>query len=148
MKTNWLNRFIAAPGPHLCLCLSEEEYDRAMKHLRCKHYGPWMTSARANATTHLMVNNDGSEAAVVCLRDHASRDPVSVAALLVHEAVHVWQWWAESHGETKPGAEQEAYAIQYVSQVLMEEFSRRMKDEQRQSVTRKRRVSRPSRSRT
>lgn len=119
---------MAAPGPHLCLCLTEEEYDQVMKYLRCKHYGPWIKTEQAHATTHMMVNNEGNQTAVVCLRDYANRDSVAVAALLVHEAVHIWQWWTETYGEVRPGSEQEAYAIQYISSELMYEFSRRIKD--------------------
>jgi hypothetical protein len=121
----WLDRRIAAAGPYLTLCLSEEEYDAAMRHLRCKHYGPWISTPQASATTHHLSNPDGNLCAVVCLGDFAGRNPVEVAGLLVHEAVHVWQEYCDWHGEKAPGREQEAYAVQAVAQELMAEFARR-----------------------
>ncbi len=63
---------------------------------------------------------------MVCLRETEGRKPVEVAGLLVHEAVHVWQAYADHIGEAQPGREQEAYAIQCIAQELMAEFARRV----------------------
>ena len=62
----------------------------------------------------------------MCLEDWRGRHPVEVAGLLVHEAVHIWQQYADRIGEDEPGREQEAYAIQAISHELMAEFARRM----------------------
>jgi len=121
----WLSRSISAPGPYLTLCLSEKEYEKAMKTLKVKHYGPWISTAQANATAHHLNNEDGNLCAVICLSNYAGRDPVEVAGILVHEAVHVWQEYCDFYGEDKPGREQEAYAVQWISQTLMAEFARR-----------------------
>jgi len=121
----WLDRRISAPGPYLTLCLSEKEYEGAMKTLKVKHYGPWISTLQASATTHHLSNEDGNLCAVVCLSDYAGRKPVEVAGLLVHEAVHVWQEYCDFYGEKFPGREQEAYAVQSLAQELMEEFARR-----------------------
>jgi hypothetical protein len=51
---------------------------------------------------------------------------VQIAALLVHEAVHIWQQYCADIGEKEPASEQEAYAIQSISQTLMEEYARRL----------------------
>ena len=62
----------------------------------------------------------------MCIAVTGNRLPVEVAGLLVHEAVHVWQEYADRIGETHPGREQEAYAIQAISQELMTEYARRV----------------------
>lgn len=124
-KPLWLGRSVAAPGPYLQLCLSEAEYESALKRLKIKaDPAGWLSTAGCDATTHTMTNKDGGLACLVCLKP-TNRQGVQVAALLVHEAVHVWQAYAAHIGETAPGAEQEAYAIQAISQQLMTEFARR-----------------------
>lgn len=128
-KNNWLSRNIAAPGPYLTLCLSEEEYDDAMAHLKVKHYGPWISTPQASATSHHLSNADGNLCCVVCISGFEERTPVEVAGLLVHEAVHVWQEYCEFYGEKTPGREQEAYAVQTIAQELMAEFERRSKEQ-------------------
>lgn len=126
MKTMWLDRRIAAPGPYLALCLSEVEYKAAVKHCSIEGAAPWIKSAHADATAHNWASSKGL-ACVVCLQGWEGRNPVEVAGLLVHEAVHVWQEYADYYGEDCPGREQEAYAIQAISQELMAEFARRMR---------------------
>lgn len=121
----WLGRRIAAAGPHLTLCLSEDEYRAAMKQLRAAPAVPWPAEA-ALAAMQALENREGDLVCIVCLRQPEGREPVDVAASLVHEAVHCWQMYAEHIGEDEPGQEQEAYAIQSIAQELMTEFARRM----------------------
>lgn len=124
-KVNWLDRRVAHPGPHLALCLSEAEYVKAMKVLGQSAAPPWIKTPQAHATAHYMTNQDSSLAVAVCLSGFEGRDPIEVAGILVHEATHAWQAYAEHIGETDPGKEQEAYAIQSISQALMGEFAAR-----------------------
>lgn len=123
MKTNWLDRRIAAPGPYLALCLSEAEFRAATTHVKAPSIPKWCDK---HAQVHTFDHENGGVCCVVCLRSYEGRDPIEVAGLLVHEAVHVWQQYAESIGERYEGMEQEAYAIQSISQELMAEFARRM----------------------
>lgn len=122
-KTQWLDRRISAPGPFLTLCLSEEQFKAAIKHMRIPVAPPFVNTPHSQATAHFFDGPRGL-AAVVCLRDFEGRDPVEVAGLLIHEAVHVWQEYAAYIGEKAPGVEQEAYAIQSIAQELMAEFAR------------------------
>ena len=126
MKPKWLDRRISAPGPYLTLCLHEHEYTAALKHLGIASDAAWISTPQSDATAHLMRGKKGLSA-VVCINNWQGRDPVEIAGLLVHEAVHIWQAWADYYGELNPGAEQEAYAIQGISQELMADFARRMK---------------------
>jgi hypothetical protein len=126
-KTNWLDRRISAPGPYLCLCLSDKEYRLAMKDLKQDQIEPWIKTTQADATAHHIWTKNGT-AVVVCINGWEGKNSIEIAGLLVHEAVHAWQEWCTFYGETNPGAEQEAYAIQGISQELMAEFSRRLNE--------------------
>lgn len=126
MKTNWLNRRVACPGPYLALVLSQAEFDQAMRHCKQPLGRSYLSTKRADATTHLLANDHGETVAVVALGDISTRSGVEIAGLLVHEAVHVWQEHCASIGENNPAHEQEAYGIQSIAQELMAEFARRM----------------------
>jgi hypothetical protein len=126
VKTRWLDRRIALPGPCLALCLSEPEFKAAAKHLRVDEPGAWIKTAHSHATTHFFRLPGKPPASVVSLADWQDREPVEVAGLLIHEAVHIWQRYAEDMGEDRPGDEQEAYAVQAIAQELLAEFARRM----------------------
>lgn len=121
----WLDRRIARPGPFLTLCLTEAEFLMAMKHLNVADPPAWVNTG-ADATVHYATNPKRDMACVVCMRSWQGRNPVEVAGMLVHEAVHIWQDYAERIGEKHPASEQEAYAVQAVSQELMAEFARRV----------------------
>lgn len=124
-KTNWLERRVAKPGPYLTLCLSEEELRTATKKLTDDRMPFPMSGALCSTFTNRRTNE---LCAVVSLslvaQEH--RNAIEMAGLLVHEAVHVWQAYAKHMGETNPGDEQEAYAIQAISQELMAEYARRI----------------------
>lgn len=122
---NWLDRRIAAAGPYLALCLSQDEFDKALQHLGI-HDRYEFVSPGSDATTHHLENQKKQPVCIVCLGGYEGRNAVAVAGLLVHEAVHVWQRYARYIGESHPGDEQEAYAIQCIAQELMADFARRM----------------------
>ena len=126
MKIKWLDRRMANPGPYLCLCLSEKEYKQALRHLKVNSDEAWIKTPHADATAHLMSTQDGKHTCIICLRVKPDTTPVEIAGLLVHEAVHVVQNYFIHIGEDYPGKEQEAYAIQCVSQELMAEYARRI----------------------
>ncbi len=81
------------------------------------------------ACVWLYTNSKKESVALVALSKAAQDcgDGVGIAALLVHEAVHVWQQYIKDIGEDKPGYEQEAYGIQMISESLMKEYARRLK---------------------
>lgn len=121
----WLDRRIAAPGPFLCLCLSEADFLKAARHCNLSDPGPWMKADTAHATTHYW-ECEGQLTCIVTMRDWEKRNGIEIAGLLIHEAVHVCQKYFERIGEVRTGAEQEAYAVQSVAQELMAEFARQV----------------------
>lgn len=125
-KAKWLNRRISPHGPYLTLCMSESEYLQAARHIKIKSPDSWMSNDHCNATAHAFSMADGSLACIVCLRGWEDYNLTETIGLLVHEAVHVWQRWCDYYGEEKPAVEQEAYAVQSISQELIDDFFQRL----------------------
>lgn len=126
-KIKWLDRQVGAPGPYLTLCTSEVEYLAVMRKLKVTGHDDWIKTPQADATVHFL-EKSGNFTVVVCVRVNPYQPAISIAGLLVHESVHIWQNWCEFYGERKPGDEQEAYFIQSISQTLMTEYARRITD--------------------
>lgn len=117
----WLDRSLLA-GPYYCLCLSEKALHKELKNLGLPlNEWPGFIKRSSYATTHFFTN-DGKECAIVCLGSTKGFTGIQVAAIICHEAVHVWQYFRRSIGEDKPGDETEAYAIQTITQRLMESY--------------------------
>ena len=111
-------------APYLCLVLSEADFHRAYDDLEQEKTGrpPWILNDHSQATCHTLLNKAGDLAAVVALRGWEGRDGISIACLLLHEAVHIWQSFRAQIGEHSPSAEFEAYSIQFLAQQLMLSF--------------------------
>lgn len=127
VRPKYLHRLPCAPLPYWTLCLSEAAFKRELRELKIDDIGDWITPG-ANATAHFNLrDNKGQPITLVCMDDTGQTDPVCVAGLLVHEAVHIWQHYRETYNEREPGSEQEAYAVQAISQELMWEYVRQKK---------------------
>lgn len=127
MKTKWLDRSLLMGG-YLTLVTSQTEYKRALKDLECDANDRFVTEG-AYASTHCLRNTDGSIAHIVAVDKERAKDytGVDIAALLVHEAVHVWQNTEVDAGEMGCfGKEGEAYAVQCISLTLMREYAKRL----------------------
>lgn len=121
-KVKWLSRELVR-GPYLVLCRSEEEFLAVMKRMKVKSPPPWL-GASADAMVHHF--ELGSHlTCVVTIRDDEHASPGAINGLLVHEAVHCFQVWCRHAGESKPGDEFMAYAIQSIAQELMDDFARK-----------------------
>lgn len=124
-KINWLDRRVAKPGSYLALCLNADELAEAYRGI-CKEYLAFPeTGATAFSFRHERTNETCSVVAL-SVAAQTELNSIEIAGMLVHEAVHVWQYYAEKMGETNPGDEQEAYAIQAISQELLAEYARRI----------------------
>jgi hypothetical protein len=125
VKYRWLNRRVSKPGPFLTLCLTEEEQHHATRKLLKKN----LDFPAYGAICHTFGRDSSNELCAivsVSLNSQQNGNAIEIAGLLIHEAVHVWQRYAEDIGEKNPGSEQEAYAIQGISQELMAEYARRI----------------------
>lgn len=120
-KTLWCERNLIRSAFY-GLCLTEAAFQRELRRLKVKREDwPRFVSEGGHATTHYF-DKAGSRVVIVCLGEHKTRKPVEVYGLLVHEAVHIWQGECEAMRETSPGGEIEAYAIQSVSQNLINAY--------------------------
>lgn len=127
MKTKWLNRQIAPSLPYLTLCLSQEEFDRVLKYIKyTKEKLPFVTDGYDAKVYHLN-HEDGDKICVVCMKIDKTKSVVQHISLLVHESMHIWREYKESINENYPAAEQEAYAVQFISQELITEYLVRIK---------------------
>lgn len=122
----WLDRDLIV-GPYLTLVLSQQECDKAFAHCKLPkgEWGPWIKTDHADATLHWLNRHDGELVCIVAIRWREGISGIQIAAMLVHEAVHIWQKFKERIGEDQPSAEFEAYAIQSISQRLMEAYADR-----------------------
>ncbi len=123
-KPQWRNRAMVT-APYFTLCTTEEMFVAETKRLDWKETAEWASTKGARC--HYGRNEDGDLTCVVCVRDWDKHDPIPVAGMLVHEAVHIFQRWCHEHGEDSPSSEFQAYSIQWLSQELLEEFVRQTK---------------------
>jgi len=126
---NWLDGcLVISPVPY-CLCTDEKRFKKVMKTLRVpKSQRPsFLGRETSDAATHVLETSDGDRCAVVTIRKQGDKTAEQVYALLVHEAVHIWQFVREGLGEDSPSSEFEAYSIQSISQSLMEEYREQVK---------------------
>ena len=109
---------------HYGLCLSEKRFRKELKRLKVprENWPPFLASEHSAATTHFLVSNKGGRCAIVTLGKTKGKYNIQVAALLVHEAVHIWQAIVETIGEVSPSDEFMAYSIQGISQELMDAY--------------------------
>lgn len=120
----WLSRDTVR-APYLLLCLTDAEYQRAVRHCSVARADPWIDEERQLACVHTW-EREGNLVCVVCLAPGSlEQDPVDVILTLVHEAVHVFQRLCDSIGERAPSREFEAYSIERIAESLICEYRRR-----------------------
>ncbi len=130
----WLSRNVMALHAYYALCLDEASFYRELKSLNVPRssWPSFLRTPQANATCHQFETKGGNISFIVCIEACKGIEPIQIASLLVHEAVHIWQAYCEHIGEHQPSAEFEAYSIQWLSQQLMYSFAEQTKF-QRQS---------------
>jgi len=127
MKTTWLDRSLMRGG-YLTLVTTQAEYKHALKDMNVEASDRFVTPG-SYATTHTLNNDKGELAFIVGvdLERMKDFDSIALAALLVHEAVHVWQGTEREAGVMGCfGPEGEAYAVQNISSELMHACAKRL----------------------
>lgn len=118
----WLDRDLIRSPYSFALCLSEKEFKQELRRLELprKEWPSFLATNHSSATVHFFERNgDIDFCAIVCIGDTSKVELEQVYAMLVHEAVHIWQAVRDNIGERHPSQEFEAYSIQAISQRLM-----------------------------
>lgn len=125
----WIDTTLAKAFCYVGLCTTEKLFHKQLRRMKMPRdqWPSFLLNQHANATAHQFEQPDGKFCVIVCMHPNLDRSGVVVAGLLVHEAVHIWQWHRESIGEKAPSSEYEAYAIQNLSQGLMEAYTAQIK---------------------
>ena len=89
------------------LCSKKKAFKKLLVQRGYKPNEVKFLSKGSTATTYSMKND-----VFVCVSDLSKYDDSSIAAILCHEAVHVYQDVMEHIHEDAPGVEMQAYAIQ------------------------------------
>lgn len=104
-------------------CTDPTAFAKEMKRLKVDP-APKFLSDAAFATTHCLTRSSaGLITIIVCI--NPKRKPMVLPACLAHEATHVFQFAMEKMGEDKPGDEIQAYAIQYFTELMWNEVTRK-----------------------
>lgn len=121
MKLKWADRCLLVSPVYFTVCTNERDFITELKRLKLKPKDiPQFIKSPIHATTHY-VEYQGRKAAIVCLTP-TKETGIEIAALLCHEAMHIWRFIKDDLGEHDPSAEMEAYAVQHIVQELMTLF--------------------------
>lgn len=122
-RVDWVDRALVVSPYYIGLCKSPDVFERELKRMRVpKSERPEFITPGANATVHFFEKGDGKLCAIVCAIQPKGINRIQLDCLLVHEAVHIWQRVRKNLGECYPSHEFEAYAIQSISQRLIESY--------------------------
>jgi hypothetical protein len=92
------------------LCKTEKEFKQLLKKFNVKESVSFL-GKYAHATTHFLEQGNDN-VIIVCIPKNQKQSQRQIHALLVHEAVHIWQKIRDVINEPHPCSEFEAYAIQ------------------------------------
>jgi hypothetical protein len=126
-KPEWLRRDLIQSPCYYTLCTTEKQFHTELKRMKLAR-GTWPSfnkTKHADATTHFFNTPEQKLCAIVCIKppDPKTVEPLQICAMLVHEAVHIWQEIRQHLGETYPSSEFEAYSVQRLAQALMYEYA-------------------------
>ncbi len=118
-RPKWFGAEFPHPGVYYARYLNEQQYLRDTRLLGYKYPSRFVREGAA-ATTHSFDNK--KTYSFVCIDPYRDNTICEMYAMLVHEAVHIYQEMMRSMSEDKPGEEIQAYYIQRISLDLMGEL--------------------------
>ncbi len=111
----WLNKTLIYSPISFRVCINQKQFNKVLRKLNIDTFH-WINPG-ADATTHFFTQGD-VKIAIVCINWNVDIPKIDKYALLVHEAVHLWQYIKDSICENKPSKEFEAYSIQNITAQL------------------------------
>lgn len=124
-QLTWLNRALLSSPLEYALCISAKQYHRELKRLGVprKYRGEFLPT-ECQAMAHRFESASGAVPFALVTIGHTGKlDGIKIASILMHEAVHIFQYIKEAIGEDEPGMETEAYSIQKIAQNLMYSYA-------------------------
>lgn len=119
----WIERGRAPMPVFIALCLSVEQFDQALSHIKVPMRNrPEFCGPNVKGSTYWYDHpEDEHSCAIVCVLPE--EDPVQVVGTLIHEAVHIWQHVESYTGKMGCfGTEGEAYHIGWISETLIRAY--------------------------
>lgn len=110
----------------IALCVTKEQAEEAIRKIKvpADTFDAFDANDGHAAVTQTRTLSNAHRYALVYLQDYTGRSVAQIHALLAHEAVHVVLASFRAMGEDEPAEEQTAYAVQAVTEYLIEEFKR------------------------
>lgn len=122
--SRWCDRNPMPHMRHYALVTSENAMRAELANVNEPFDFPWINKG-ANATVHYFSETEHHcTAAIVAIDAKPGRTGIQVAALLCHEAVHLFQRYCQDINESEPSSEFQAYSIQWIAQELMTQYVR------------------------
>ena len=121
----WIDRSLVKSPYYIGLCRDEESFRKQLLRLKISpnHWPLWVKPMKDGAM-HVFENKEQRKLClIVCINSKSGDDPNAIVGLLIHEAVHVWQYIKQEIGDDEPSKEFEAYSIQSIAQELIVAYS-------------------------
>ena len=121
MKIKWCKRTLISSPLHYSIVTSEKLAIAEMKRLKIDERFNFVIPGY-DATTQFFRSEGNNDIAMVYFFNYREHKSIMNYAMIVHEAVHIWQCIKRHIGEDEPSKEFEAYSIQRIAQSLMYEY--------------------------
>ena len=121
----WLNRSVVVPNVYYALCVDKKTFYKELKNRKIEHKQKFISFGKG-ATVHIFEDNKDNTICIVCINPTKSPG-IKEYALLVHEAMHIWEEVMKDLSEKFPSSEFAAYTIQTISHSLMKSYKKQCK---------------------